>query len=282
MYDISDPPLAKKVSHGFDMKHFNNATQAMNEAWETQRDERYLFYLLENGNASLMLDFQQVSISAPSICYIFPGQIYSRLMEEKGSGWLIAVEAYLIPREYRMVFDSQFSLNQPFCLSDNLISQCNRLLNLLKEKTAESPESPFFQGVVHSILHAFLGIAASCFNQPINGALTAKRPKELALQFKHLLLEKVKTLKSPAAYAAILNVSESYLNESLKKATGYSVSYWIQYHVLLEAKRLLYYSSLNVKEIANELGYDDHTYFSKLFKKSEGTTPLTFRMQYRK
>jgi len=80
----------------------------------------------------------------------------------------------------------------------------------------------------------------------------------------------------------MLNVSETYLNEALKKVTGLSVSYWIQQEVLLEAKRLLYYSEMNVKEIAHTLGYTDHTYFSRLFKKTEGTTPLLFRTHYRK
>jgi AraC-like DNA-binding protein len=108
------------------------------------------------------------------------------------------------------------------------------------------------------------------------------RPVQLAQDFKKLLVEHVRTLKSPSAYAAKLNVSETYLNEALKKATGLSVSYWIQQEVILEAKRLLYYSQLNVKEIAHALGYEDHAYFSRLFKKAEGVTPLAFKADYRK
>jgi AraC family transcriptional activator of pobA len=50
--------------------------------------------------------------------------------------------------------------------------------------------------------------------------------------------------------------------------------------VVLEAKRLLYYSRLNVKEIAYELGYEDHTYFSRLFKQNTEMTPLAFRRIY--
>lgn len=105
---------------------------------------------------------------------------------------------------------------------------------------------------------------------------------EIVQQFKRLLVDNICSVKSPSAYAEMLRVSESYLNESLKKITGMSVSYWILNEAVLEAKRLLYYSQLNVKEIAHKLGYDDHTYFSRIFKKAEGITPLSFRTSYRK
>jgi YesN/AraC family two-component response regulator len=46
---------------------------------------------------------------------------------------------------------------------------------------------------------------------------------------------------------------------------------------MLEAKRLLFHSSKSVKEIAHDLGYEDHSYFSRLFNKSTGMTALAFR-----
>ena len=54
-----------------------------------------------------------------------------------------------------------------------------------------------------------------------------------------------------------------------------------QQEIMLEAKRLLYHSNCSVKEIAHELGYEDHTYFSRLFKKTVGDTPGEFRRHYR-
>ena len=80
----------------------------------------------------------------------------------------------------------------------------------------------------------------------------------------------------------MLNISAPYLNEALKKVTGLPVTYWITHETMLEAKRLLFYTDLTVKEIAHQLGYEDHTYFSRLFKNSESTTPLAFRNSYRK
>lgn len=65
------------------------------------------------------------------------------------------------------------------------------------------------------------------------------------------------------------------------KITGFSVSHWIHHEIVLEAKRLLYHSEYSVKEIAHELGYEDHAYFSRLFKEVVRQTPGEFRRRYR-
>lgn len=51
----------------------------------------------------------------------------------------------------------------------------------------------------------------------------------------------------------------------------------IQERVLLEAKRLLFYTEKTSKEIAYELGFEDANHFSKFFKKHTGQTPTDFK-----
>jgi len=59
--------------------------------------------------------------------------------------------------------------------------------------------------------------------------------------------------------------------------TGSTVSYWIQQELFTESKRLLYHSDAAVKEIAHELGYRDHSYFIRSFRKACGSSPSKFR-----
>ena len=87
-------------------------------------------------------------------------------------------------------------------------------------------------------------------------------------------------MKSPCQYADKLNYSLSYLNESVKSVTGFPISYWIHQQIILEAKRLLYYTDMSVREIAFFLGYEDHTYFSRLFSKVAGMSPGAFRQKF--
>lgn len=51
--------------------------------------------------------------------------------------------------------------------------------------------------------------------------------------------------------------------------------------MIIEAQRLLYYTENDVKEIAFSLGFEDHSYFSRLFKKICDKTPLSFRKKFR-
>ena len=95
--------------------------------------------------------------------------------------------------------------------------------------------------------------------------------------FKLSLEQNYIEIKSPAEYAKNLNISTAYLNECVKTTTSHPVSYHIQQRVILESQRLLYHSDKSIKEIASELGYDDYSYFTRLFTKVTGMTPLAFR-----
>ncbi|MNJ00150.1 Bifunctional transcriptional activator/DNA repair enzyme AdaA [compost metagenome] len=46
---------------------------------------------------------------------------------------------------------------------------------------------------------------------------------------------------------------------------------------LRKAKELLLQEQLEVREIAKRVGYEDTSYFIKLFKRQEGVTPIRFR-----
>lgn len=71
----------------------------------------------------------------------------------------------------------------------------------------------------------------------------------------HDPFQKYKEMKKPSDYADALKISTPYLNQAVKAFSGFTISYWIQKMVMTEAKRLLYYTDLSVKEISYELGY---------------------------
>ena len=63
----------------------------------------------------------------------------------------------------------------------------------------------------------------------------------------------------------------------MKSITEKSPTKWIDETLVLEAKVLLYQTELSINEVANEIGIEDQSYFSRLFKKYEQVTPLQFR-----
>jgi len=286
MKDIPVHQLEKRGSAGFEIWRYHAGDARPNSLDEgimrAHRDDHYIFFVVEAGNTALMIDFNRIIFFPKALYYILPGQVHHGIGDEHAAGWFMAVDTMLVPPDYRKVFEGQLALQKPHLLDDAQMKQCMDLLNLLLQRFLEYEKSTFNVSIVHSLLQSFIGIAAACYAGNNNTAIQVSRPVELSQMFKQLLVDNYVAIKSPSVYAAMLNVSESYLNEVLKKVTGFSVSYWILNEVMLEAKRLLYYSECNVKEVAHALGYDDHAYFSRLFKKAEGVTPLTFRVSYRK
>ncbi len=51
----------------------------------------------------------------------------------------------------------------------------------------------------------------------------------------------------------------------------------IHERVIVEAKRLVYYTNKSIKEVANDLGFEDVTHFSKFFKNFTTKTPTEMR-----
>jgi AraC family transcriptional activator of pobA len=245
------------------------------------RDDHYIFFLLKAGTATLIIDFQELVIPMRSLYYILPGQVHHRMNNKAADGWFIAVDTGLVPADYRKVFEERLELQLPYLLNESDFQQCLHLVNILEERSAHEEKSGFDRSILQSVLLAFLGFMAIGFQQPIAVDGKINRPAQLSQSFKQLVGTHIKTHKSPSAYAEMLHVSESYLNEVLKKVTGFTVSYWILQEVMMEAKRLLYHTDLTVKEIAFELGYPEYTHFCRLFKQRVGITAIAFRKNCR-
>ena len=78
-------------------------------------------------------------------------------------------------------------------------------------------------------------------------------------------------------YAAQLYKSPKTLSNVFALYNHKSPLLVIQERVLLEAKRLLFYTNKTSKEIAYELGFEDASHFSKFFKKHTRQVPTDFR-----
>lgn len=276
--------ISERVNIGLEIRYYESDEKILRDGdiLGVHRDDHFIFFLVEEGAAEIMVDFTHFDLPEQSIYYMLPGQVHHRIKSDNGRGWFLAIDAGLIPKEYRDVFEAQLLLQQPCKLTDGKYHECYKLLRLLNDAYLQHTELPFYLQMIYSLLNYFLGIAATCYCAATGGQKAASRPNQIAHDFKKLLADNYKIEKSPSAYAAMLNISAPYLNEVFKKVTGLPVTYWITYEIMLEAKRLLFYTDLTVKEIAHQLGYEDHTYFSRLFKSAENKTPLAFRNGYRK
>ena len=80
-----------------------------------------------------------------------------------------------------------------------------------------------------------------------------------------------------AFYADKLCLTPKYLSKLIKQASGRSAPDWIDDFVILEAKNLLKYTDLTIKEIVYKLHVPNPSVFFKFFKAHTGLTPSEYR-----
>jgi YesN/AraC family two-component response regulator len=132
------------------------------------------------------------------------------------------------------------------------------------------------------ILRGFLKIFLIYLTRQFEGTdHQAIQPRniELVKQFLSLLEKQYTTKKMVTDYADQLAVTPNYLNEVVKKVSGFPASHHIQQRIVLEAKRQAAWSDVSMKEIAYGLGFDDVAHFSKFFKNVSGSSFTDFRKE---
>ncbi len=82
--------------------------------------------------------------------------------------------------------------------------------------------------------------------------------------------------------AASVSLSANYFSKLFHRRTGKKFTAYITDKKINAAKALLLSGNKNVGEIASELGFENATYFSKVFKKTTGVTPQAYQQRQRK
>lgn len=239
------------------------------------RDDHYMFILQQKGSLLMEIDFSEVKLKGASLCFVAPGQVHRYIKQQHNTGWAIFAEVSWVPEQYRVLFNTYQHVRQTVAVHTNdLIFTSIPILEQLLRREQHS----LHKAVLLHQVGVILGMIASAIQQSHTAAHAVNGQRyQLVNQFKQLTRDNYKELKQVQQYAGLLNITPLYLNEVVKAVTGFPASYWIQQEIILEAKRLLYYTTLDVKQVAYELGYEDHTYFSRFFKKNTGTTAQKFR-----
>ena len=74
-----------------------------------------------------------------------------------------------------------------------------------------------------------------------------------------------------------VNLTKEYVSHIFKKETGKTVTDYINERKMIIAKEMILGSHYELYEISERMGYDNYSYFSKLFKKQFGASPSAMR-----
>ena len=249
------------------------------------RHDFFEVLFLQKGSGFHVIDSNKYKIEPPCVFFMSPGQAHKIEFSHDIEGYIFIFTAdfYLANRS------NQNSLIEfPFFYN---LHQDNPPLQLNDENDKQFLEQLFFRSIselkeghetvldtLRSILDLILTTCASRYPQKDENQVKGKGHL-LVKRFLHLVEENNFKNLSLKEYAGLLAITPNHLTQIVKQYTGKTSSQIIKAKQVLEIKRLLVHSDLSVAEIAQQLNFEDQSYFSKFFKRECGYLPLQYRVE---
>ncbi|HCM36082.1 helix-turn-helix transcriptional regulator [Chryseobacterium sp.] len=255
-----------------------------------ERPHRHDFYaavLFTGGNGAHEIDFQKYEVSEGSLFFLSPGQIHSWELSADIEGYIF----FCSQEFYEMHYVNQKLRNFPFFGSVSFPRklQLNTLelkenIHLFQELGKEHLSKNIMKnGLVLSLMSQIFINATRLFSRDFDTlASTAGLSYFKHYQdFENLVEQHFTEHKSIAYYADLLGISSKHLNRIVQTVVQKTATEVITERVVLEAKRMLMYLDESLVEIAFRLGYEEYSYFVRVFRKSSGMTPTQFMRKYK-
>lgn len=248
------------------------------------RSTTHTFIYLAGGEAVMTIGHKTYTIYKDQCLFVPAGQVFSFATVDENKGFLCNFHPdFVISAVTKSMSLASFEFlkvwgNPCIKLDEQASADVHQLLErMFRSYSAQGLEQLH---ILQSYLTALLLEINSVF-KPLSPSSTFQ-PVSLTNQFKELLFKHIKAKHLVKDYAALLHVTPSHLNRTVKLVTGKSPTKWIDEALLLEAKVLLYQTSFSIAEVADEIGMSDSSYFTRLFKKYQGVTPRQYRKMIEK
>ena len=164
-------------------------------------------------------------------------------------------------------------------LEDSDTVHIRKTLDLMSHYLTSDHPAEMAGSLVNFLL---LQITEIFHSQNVHPAGRVKHSDALFRLFRKLLAENYRKEHELQFYADSLHISQTYLSRVIRQISGKTVNNYIAEALYTDARRLLVFTDLTVKEIAEQLGFSDQSSFGKFFKKKSETSPANFRDEYKK
>lgn len=262
-YSISDifPDLPEQVLHY--ACSFEEIDQSR-LVWPHKCDFYSIIWVM-SGHGFNVVDFTEYAISSNRLFLNSPQQIHNWTFFRNVKGYILMFDK-IVAAQLGIYFLSP-------CV-DIPVDEIPLLELVFENILHKKPDA----GIEIDLLYFYSLIA----DKISNGDFHSGGMNTLFGEFKNLIFTDNLKIHSMGQYADMLHISLASLNDLCQHLAGSSAKQFLLHLKITEAKRLLIYSRLNVSDIAYRLGFEDASYFTRIFKKKTALTPSAFLEKYRK
>jgi AraC family transcriptional regulator, transcriptional activator of pobA len=233
--------------------------------------------IITKGDIVHFIDAKKEEVSGPVVIYVAEGKVHQFIPGKDARGWVVRYRSEFIP-ESKFHFYSHFldwinyKLDHNFCIN-SLDDLCRMMLRELQQSV---PEYATIKHLLNALISKLESEGDTVYIQNPGSGNT----QLVAFNnFLKILQNNYKRPEGVQFYADRMNTSVRNLNLICTTIFGKSVSEIIETRKLIEARHLLLNSDKSISEIGYELGYNEKSYFSRVFRKKTGLSPSEFRME---
>lgn len=242
-----------------------------------------IIWFFDSGG-SHVVDFDENPVESNTLFFIAPGQVHS-FDETPHKGYILKFTTDFLNEQATIEkpllsyhFLSTFIRIPYFHISSE--EQQRSIGNLFRAIRTElnRPFSYAHHEMLQSMMRIMLVYLERCVSVQDNFQINPTKTTHLHyIDFRLMVEHEFTRMHLVQDYADHMNVSTKYLTRCVTECAQDSPLSIINGRILLEARRLLRYSDLTIKEIAFRLGFEDPSYFVKLFKRICHQLPGEFR-----
>jgi len=276
-FEEIEKPESDHMSGDFDFFPIDDrlVTEVLRSANPPHRHDYQEIIWIRRGTAEHVLDDDRTEVTPPSLLVVPKGYVH-RILPSRGlSGEVIRFKDDFLSDTSFVVFNRFVALSH-FQVPPEDARVVDLLVTIIGDESRIRDRHR--RATVTHLLEALISKIEELKLRSLEmHTPTLKDKQRLWERFSAAVEKHFRTEHSVRFYARELGSSPRKLNDVARLFLDKGVAEAIDERLMLEARRLLLFSPMTVKEIAFDLGYDGHSYFTKVFKKIVGTTPVSFR-----
>jgi AraC family transcriptional regulator, transcriptional activator of pobA len=247
-----------------------------------QHDHETLIIGLE-GKLDHFVDFKSGIVESPLVSFIARGKVHRVItIVDKGhfDMWVLRFKSEFIADTIFQLYASFHNHSDQVLLQGSCFNRLNTVCGMIDQEMQHA--SPDLSIVRHLLSALFIMIESERRKTAVDGGHINNMQNETFKNFLKILEENFRRPLGVEFYAEKLFMSSRNLNLICQAIMNQSVSEMIDTRKLTEAKNLLMSTNKSISEIGFELGFNEKSYFSNVFKKKSGQSPTEFRDEMRK
>ncbi|MCC8407436.1 AraC family transcriptional regulator [Mucilaginibacter sp. UR6-1] len=239
-------------------------------------------FVKAGGNVTV--DFKGYQLEQDALFFISAGQYYQIADDSRGTMIYYNRDFYCVAIHDKevacdgLLFHNVYEI-PVILLSDEQSAGMQAIIAEIKEEIVHDDSS--MEEMLRILLKSIIIKATRIYKLQHNTSTDeARQEVEFSRKFSQLVEWHYARHHTVAEYAELLNMTPKALNKRITRNSDSTPNDIIKNRIILEAKRLLVHTDLSVKEIGYKLGYDDPSYFIRLFTNQTSSSPQNFRQQY--